>query len=163
MARRYTGRMSGERYLGNVNKMEVHDLDNEKTGANQCQIDEIIRARQRSSFQFACFGAGCWPRQLSLVPRQLHKVTPNQRRVPARLFFFISAEKWAPCLDGRPNLQPTMLLPQPTHTLRKCSRVNPVHDLVYVARIQCGPAKRHLTSASRIPCAKGITVDRTAA
>jgi hypothetical protein len=44
MARRYTGRMSGERYLGNVNKMEVHDLDNEKTGANQCQIDEIIRA-----------------------------------------------------------------------------------------------------------------------
>ena len=44
MARRYTGRMNGERYLGNVSKMEVHDLDNEKTGANQCQIDEIIRA-----------------------------------------------------------------------------------------------------------------------
>ena len=37
--RRYTGRMNGERYLGNVHKMEVHDLDNEKT---QCQIDEII-------------------------------------------------------------------------------------------------------------------------
>lgn len=44
MARRYTGHMNGERYLGNVNKMEVHDLDNEKTGANQCQINEIIRA-----------------------------------------------------------------------------------------------------------------------
>jgi hypothetical protein len=25
MARRYTGHMNGERYLGNVNKMEVHD------------------------------------------------------------------------------------------------------------------------------------------
>lgn len=44
MARRYIGHMNGEQYLGNVNKMEVHDLDNEKTGANQCQIDEIIRA-----------------------------------------------------------------------------------------------------------------------
>jgi hypothetical protein len=33
--------MSGERYLGNTNKTEVHDLDNEKT---QCQIDEIIKA-----------------------------------------------------------------------------------------------------------------------
>ena len=42
--RRYTGHMNGEQYLGNINKMEVHDLDNEKTGANQCQIDEIIRA-----------------------------------------------------------------------------------------------------------------------
>ena len=41
MARRYRGHMNGERFLGNVNKMEVHDLDNEKTN---CQIDEIIRA-----------------------------------------------------------------------------------------------------------------------
>ena len=23
--------------------LEVHDLDNEKTGANQCQIDELMR------------------------------------------------------------------------------------------------------------------------
>lgn len=44
MARRYTGNMNGEQYLGNKNKMEVHDLDSEKTEANQCQIDEIIRA-----------------------------------------------------------------------------------------------------------------------
>ena len=46
MARRYTGNMNGERYLANINpsNREVHDLDNEKTGANQCQIDEIIRA-----------------------------------------------------------------------------------------------------------------------
>lgn len=43
MARRYTGHMSGERYLANTSqsKREVHDLDNEKPN---CQIDEIIRA-----------------------------------------------------------------------------------------------------------------------
>ncbi len=41
MARRRTGNMNGERYLGNVNTMEVHDLDNEQTN---CQIDEIIQA-----------------------------------------------------------------------------------------------------------------------
>lgn len=39
--RRWTGRMNGEKYLGNVNKMEVHDLDQE---TSTCQIDEIIRA-----------------------------------------------------------------------------------------------------------------------
>lgn len=44
MARRWTGNMKGERYLGNINKKEVHDLDNEDTAANGCQIDEIIRA-----------------------------------------------------------------------------------------------------------------------
>jgi hypothetical protein len=42
--------MNGEQYLGNTNKKEVHDLDNEKTGANQCQIDEIIRARNDTPF-----------------------------------------------------------------------------------------------------------------
>jgi hypothetical protein len=43
MARRYRGNMNGERYLANISpsKLEVHDLDNEKTN---CQIDEIIRA-----------------------------------------------------------------------------------------------------------------------
>lgn len=40
--RRYRGNMNGERYLGNVNEMEVHDLDNETA---QCQIDEIIAAK----------------------------------------------------------------------------------------------------------------------
>lgn len=44
MARRWKGNMNGERYLGNINKMEVHDLDNEDTAGNGCQIDEIIRA-----------------------------------------------------------------------------------------------------------------------
>lgn len=37
-------RRNNYRYLGNKNKMEVHDLDNEDTSANGCQIDEIIRA-----------------------------------------------------------------------------------------------------------------------
>lgn len=50
MARRWTGRMNGERYLGNTNNLEVHDLDNEKTGGNQCQIDEIIRAGHDKPF-----------------------------------------------------------------------------------------------------------------
>ena len=43
MARRFNGNMKDERYLANTSssKLEVHDLDNEKTN---CQIDEIIRA-----------------------------------------------------------------------------------------------------------------------
>lgn len=41
MTRRWTGNMSGERYLGNTDNKEVHDLDNEETN---CQIDEIINA-----------------------------------------------------------------------------------------------------------------------
>ncbi len=44
MARRWRGNMKGEKYLGNINKKEVHDLDNEDTSANGCQIDEIIRS-----------------------------------------------------------------------------------------------------------------------
>ncbi len=38
--RRFSGNMHGEKYMGNVNTKEVHDLDNEKVN---CQIDEIIR------------------------------------------------------------------------------------------------------------------------
>jgi hypothetical protein len=45
--RRYGGNMNGERYLGNTNKKEVHDLDNENTN---CQIDEIIRAGNDKPF-----------------------------------------------------------------------------------------------------------------
>lgn len=44
MPRRHAGNMNGERYLGNKNKKEVHDLDNEDAAANGCQIDEIIAA-----------------------------------------------------------------------------------------------------------------------
>jgi hypothetical protein len=42
--------MNGEQYLGNTKHFEVHDLDNEKTGANQCQIDEIIAAGNDKPF-----------------------------------------------------------------------------------------------------------------
>ena len=47
MARRWTGNMNGEQYLGNTNEMEVHDLDNENTN---CQIDEIIAAGHDTPF-----------------------------------------------------------------------------------------------------------------
>jgi hypothetical protein len=50
MARRYKGNMWGERYLGNTSKKEVHDLENEKTGKNECQIDEIITAGHDKPF-----------------------------------------------------------------------------------------------------------------
>lgn len=42
MTRRYDGNMNGQQYLGNMSKQQVHDLDNEQTGPNECQIDEII-------------------------------------------------------------------------------------------------------------------------
>jgi hypothetical protein len=47
MSRRYSGNMHGERYCGNTNSKEAHDLDNEKTN---CQIDEIIRAKHDKPF-----------------------------------------------------------------------------------------------------------------
>lgn len=50
MARRTTGAMNGERYLGNVNNREVHDLDNEDTKGNGCQVDEILAANHEVPF-----------------------------------------------------------------------------------------------------------------
>ena len=44
MARRNRGHMNGEQYLGDVDKYRLHDLDNEQTGPNECQIDAIIDA-----------------------------------------------------------------------------------------------------------------------
>lgn len=44
MARRQGPPTQGSRFVGNTDKKEVHDLDNEQTGANECQIDEIIAA-----------------------------------------------------------------------------------------------------------------------
>lgn len=60
MTRRYTGHMNGERYLGNTNKVEVHDLDNEDKSPNGCQIDEIIKAGhdKPSNTLAAAHGAG---------------------------------------------------------------------------------------------------------
>ena len=48
MTRRSTGNMKGERYLGNTDKKEVHDLDNE---TSQCQINEIIEAGHDKPFE----------------------------------------------------------------------------------------------------------------
>lgn len=42
MTRRWSVNMDGEKYLGNINKKGVHDLDNEDTSESGCQIDEII-------------------------------------------------------------------------------------------------------------------------
>ncbi len=50
MARRHTGNMNGERYLGNTDHLEVHDLHNEDTAPNGCQIDEIIAAGHDTPF-----------------------------------------------------------------------------------------------------------------
>jgi len=50
--RRYGYPINGKRFVGNTTeKKEVHDLDNEKTGANECQIDEIIRAGHARTFE----------------------------------------------------------------------------------------------------------------
>lgn len=50
MARRQGSPTYGKRYVGNTDKKEVHDLDNEQTGANECQIDEIIKAGHARTF-----------------------------------------------------------------------------------------------------------------
>ena len=50
MARRNGYPTYGKQFIGNTNNTEVHDLDNEKTGQNQCQIDEIIQASHAVTF-----------------------------------------------------------------------------------------------------------------
>jgi len=50
MARRSDPPLHGNRFCGNSNKYEVHDLDNEDTRSNACQIDEIIRAGHAITF-----------------------------------------------------------------------------------------------------------------
>ncbi len=50
MARRYGPPLDGNRFCGNTNKMEVHDLDNEDTRPSGCQIDEIIEAGHAKPF-----------------------------------------------------------------------------------------------------------------
>jgi len=41
MARRPSHPYNNKRYLGNIDKKIVHDLENEDTDENACQIDEI--------------------------------------------------------------------------------------------------------------------------
>ena len=48
--RRQPAPLYGARYCGNLNKKEIHDLDNEDTSASGCQIDEIIRANHAMRF-----------------------------------------------------------------------------------------------------------------
>jgi hypothetical protein len=50
MSRRYGSPLYGNRFCGNTNKTEVHDLDNEDKSASGCQIDEIIRAGHAKTF-----------------------------------------------------------------------------------------------------------------
>jgi hypothetical protein len=51
MTRRNEGNMKGERYLGNTSNCVVHDLDNEQTKEDECQIDEIIKAKNDKPFK----------------------------------------------------------------------------------------------------------------
>jgi hypothetical protein len=39
-----TDSRAGKRYVGNKNKKEVHDLSNEDTAENGCQVDEFLAA-----------------------------------------------------------------------------------------------------------------------
>lgn len=41
MTRRFRSPYDNKRFLGNTNTNQVHDLDNEDTDENACQIDEI--------------------------------------------------------------------------------------------------------------------------
>jgi hypothetical protein len=41
---------TGDRYLGNTNKREVHDLIHEDASPSACQIDEIIAAGHALGF-----------------------------------------------------------------------------------------------------------------
>ena len=50
MVRRQGPPTYGKRFVGNTDKKEVHDLDNEQTGKNECQIDEIIAADHARTF-----------------------------------------------------------------------------------------------------------------
>jgi len=50
MARRHGWPLYGNRYCGNTEKKEVHDLDNENVRLSGCQIDEIVNARHAKIF-----------------------------------------------------------------------------------------------------------------
>lgn len=50
MSRRFGSPLFGNRYCGNTNKTEVHDLDHEDKSPSGCQIDEIIRAGHARAF-----------------------------------------------------------------------------------------------------------------
>jgi len=103
MARRDTNR-----YLGNKAKKEVHDLDNEKTGASQCQIDDH-QGWERCVFltRYSRPGAFAGIRQLPMVPRRITEVACGGTSVSPRIW--VSAgEGWME--PGRsPALQPSRI------------------------------------------------------
>jgi hypothetical protein len=47
--RRFKGEINGEKFIGDKNKRELHDLDNEKP---LCQIDHILNAKNEIPFNF---------------------------------------------------------------------------------------------------------------
>ena len=67
------------RFLGNENTTEVHDLNNEKTGANECQINEILAARSRGRIpaRHSRTGEQRRIRQLRALYRRFHAVVPS--------------------------------------------------------------------------------------
>jgi len=48
MARRFTGKMNGERYLADIPTKRVHDLDEESL---DCTIDDILQGNREQPFQ----------------------------------------------------------------------------------------------------------------
>lgn len=47
--RRYRGELTGEKFMGNKSKKELHDLDNEKP---LCHIDQILGEKHEIGFNF---------------------------------------------------------------------------------------------------------------
>ena len=47
MPRRFRGTMSGERFLGDLDRLEVHDLDHE---TEECGVDRIIFTDRETPF-----------------------------------------------------------------------------------------------------------------
>lgn len=48
MPRRFRGTMSGERFLGDLDKLEVHDLGHE---TEECDIDKNIHTERETPFR----------------------------------------------------------------------------------------------------------------
>jgi hypothetical protein len=48
MCRRWSNGVKGERFLGNISRLEVHDLDWE---TQECQIDRIIQSERDIGFR----------------------------------------------------------------------------------------------------------------
>ncbi|MBI4640610.1 MAG: hypothetical protein HY731_07945 [Candidatus Tectomicrobia bacterium] len=48
MARRFNGKMNGERYLGEVSTKRLHDLDEESL---DCNIDDILQGSREQPFK----------------------------------------------------------------------------------------------------------------